>query len=97
MVPPEILMGEAGLCGFWAMVAVAYVYSRNDQMNGWQDRPSVQANLAAMFWRYLPDVSRKAHYVFSAEDVAGGAVQGLVGRGPPKIVWPCEVGSLMFY
>lgn len=22
MAPPEVLMGEAGLCGFWAMVAV---------------------------------------------------------------------------
>lgn len=97
-VPPELLMGEAGICGFWAMVAVAYVYQRNPAMNGWQDIVSDEALLAAGFWPFLPDPTDGARFVFSAEDLELEKTKQIVREtGPPKAVFPCVVGQLVFY
>ena len=96
-VPPELLMGEAGICGFWAMVAVAWVYQRNQRMNGWHDSPSEQASLAAALWPILPDMSGGSRYVFSAEDLAGSGAREIAGPGPPVVVYQCAVGRLAFF
>ena len=98
MAPAEVLMGEAGVCGFWAMVAVAYVYNRNQRMNGWQAQVSAEARLAAAWWRYLPDPSRGAWYVFSRQDLGLESVREIVReRGPPRARFRCLVGGLTFY
>jgi hypothetical protein len=98
LVSPEILMGEAGTCGFWAMVAIAYVYQRNPRMNGWQNETTLQARLSARLWPVLPDPSRGARYVFSVSDLKKEAVMGIVKEtGPPKRVVECTAGGLFFY
>lgn len=98
MAPPEVLMGEAGLCGFWAMVAVAHVYNRNQKMNGWQTAVSDEARLAAAWWRYLPDVSWGARHVFSRQDLNMVSVREIVrATGPPRARFRCRVGGLAFY
>jgi hypothetical protein len=97
LVPPEVLMGEAGICSIWAMIAVAYVYQRNQHMNGWQP-PSAEAKFAAGAWRFLPDPSQGARFVFSQADLGCQAVQAIVkGLGPPKVIFKCAVGRLVFY
>ena len=95
-VPPEILMGEAGACSFWAMVAIAWVYQRNQRMNGWQE-PDQKAILASALWSILPDASAGANYVFSAEDLRREDVKKIIGGTPPGVVWRCATGSLTFY
>lgn len=95
-------MGEAGTCGllngFFAMVAVAYVFQRNSRMNGWQSPPSDEARLAATFWWLFPDETCGAQYVFSFQDLRQSAVQAIVReRGPPKVIYRCTAGGLAFY
>jgi hypothetical protein len=96
-VPPEIIMGEASLCGFWAMIAVAYVYQRNDEMNGWQEGPNTKAVLAAALWSTLPDTSRGAKYVFSLNDLGKQKVREIIKDKKPRIVYSCTIGKLAFY
>lgn len=95
-IPPEVLMGEAGICGFWAMVAIAQVFQQNHRMNGWQE-PDLKAVLASMLWAVLPDASGGANYVFSREDLEREDVQEIVGSAQPGAVWECAVGELIFY
>lgn len=96
LVPPEMLMGEAGICSIWAMVAIAWVYQRNQRMNGWQE-PSPQAIMASALWPMLPDTSAGANYVFSAEDLEREDVKEIVGDARPRAVWRCSTGALNFY
>jgi hypothetical protein len=96
-VPPEIIMGEASLCGFWAMVAVAYVYQRNPKMNGWQEMPNIKATLAAMLWPALPDTSLGAKYVFSSQDLETRKVDQIIKDKKARAIYPCLVGELAFY
>lgn len=96
LVPPEVLMGEAGICSFWAMVAVAYVFQRNQQMNGWQE-PNIQAALAAALWPMLPDTSGGANYAFSTQDLMREDVRKIIAGTSPKVVWMCNTGELAFY
>lgn len=95
-VPPEVLMGEAGICSFWAMVAIAWVYQRNQRMNGWQE-PDPKAILASALWPILPDTSAGANHAFSAEDLRREDVKEIIGRALPRAVWRCATGSLTFY
>jgi hypothetical protein len=97
-VPPEILMGEAGICGFWAMVGIAYVYQRNPRMHGWQDQVNIKALGAAILWPVLPDPTQGARYVFSASDLDRRRVRAIIKQtGPPKWMVKCEIGQLAFY
>ena len=97
-VPPEVIMGEAGICSFLAMVAVAYVYQRNPQMNGWHDCPNDRARLAAGLWWLFQDPSRGARFVFSVDDLRLKGVREIVqGVGPPRARFRCAVGGLVFY
>lgn len=95
-VPPEIIMGEASLCSFWAMVAVAYVYQRNPRMNGRQ-QPDIKATLAAALWSALPDTSRGAKYVFSLQDLERKEVGRIIKDKKVRVIYPCSVGGLVFY
>lgn len=95
-VPPEVLMGEAGICGFWAMAAIAWVYQRNPRMNGWQ-KPSIKAILAAALWPVLPDPSHGARYVFSLRDLVRPGVGKIIRGRPVRAIYPCKVGELVFY
>lgn len=97
IVPPEVLMGEAGICGFWAMVAVAWVYQRNPRMHGCQP-PNDEALMAAAWWQYFPDPSKGARFVFSIPDMRLPAVGEIVrDLGPPRARFSCAVGGLVFY
>ena len=96
-VAPQLLMGEAGICGFMAMIAVAYVYQRNPVMYGWQEDFSDEAKAAALFWPWFPDYSYGASYVFSFRDMRTKAVRLLIRGKWPKIVFRCQVGGLVFY
>jgi len=94
----HIIAGEAGTCGLMAMVAVAYVYSRNDRMNGYSEYVSNSARWVAMFWRYLPDVSGGRRFLFSADDMRLPAVQRIItleGRAPP-VVFNCRNGLQLY-
>lgn len=97
LVPPEVLMGEGGMCGFWAMVAIAQLVQRNNKMNGWQDQPNLKAVLAAILWPAFPDMTQGAHYVFSLQDLENQKVRQIIKDKKPKVVWPCSVGQLAFY
>lgn len=95
-VPPEVLMGEAGICSIWAMIAVAYVFQRNPRMRGYQE-PDLRANLVAGLWPFLPDLSGGAKYVFSLADLKKEAVKRIIKDKEQKAVFPCVKGRLAFY
>ncbi len=97
LVPPEVLMGEAGMCSLWAMAAIARVFQQNQHMNGWQP-PNMKAILVASLWPILPDTSAGANYVFSTQDLEMDAVREIIGDAKPRVVWRCVAGgALNFY
>lgn len=77
-VPPEVIAGEALVCGVQAMLAVAWVYSRNDIMYGWLDDPPYTARWIAENWHKLPDPTGGAIFLFSRQDLEQDAVQDLI-------------------
>jgi len=86
-----ILEGEAGTCGVLAMLAVAFVYSRNDVMYGNAD-PSDTALLIAEHWYKFTDTSNGANFAFSDRDLSYPAVREIIGRSPPVMVYDCAGG-----
>lgn len=87
-VPPEVIAGEALVCGVQAMLAVAWVYSRNDRMYGWQDTPSITARWLSEAWANLPDPTYGATFLFSRQDLAQDRVQALIRGRPLKAYFP---------
>lgn len=88
------LQGEAGICGFWAMVAISYVVTtgRNTTFYGWQN-PGEMAVYVAQNYFYYPDPTPDARYVFSRSDLQKPAVQRIIeNRGPPLQVFRCKGG-----
>lgn len=82
----HILQGEAAGCGLMAMVAVAWVYSHNRTMYGW-DTPGPLALWAATYWSLVPDPTGGARFIVSTNDLRLPAVRALtVDRGPPTWV-----------
>lgn len=96
-MPPEIIMGEAGICSLSAMIAVAYVFQRNPVMYGWQEKVSNEARAAALFWRWLPDTSNGARHMFSFADLRQDKVRRIIRGKRVKAVFRCKIGGLVFY
>lgn len=99
-VPVEVLMGEAGICPYYVLLAVAWVYSRNPVMYGWSDHTDPIADfLAANYWK-MSDPSLGASFIFSYQDLKTEKVQKLIiklGR-EPRADYPCRSGlGLVFY
>jgi hypothetical protein len=111
MIPPEIIMGEAGTCSLYAMAALAYVYDlHNKRFNGWQSNVSAMAEWVANNWYTLPNLTPGARYVFSEQDMRRPQVQRIIRqRGPPKLddmafpavdairVFQCEGGLRLYF
>lgn len=94
----HVLAGEASVCGFWAMVGIAYAYTtgRAGPFYGWQS-PSPLAVWVALFYEMYPDPTPAARYFFSREDLAKPAVQRIVaGRGPPLTIFDCQAGLQIY-
>lgn len=92
----HIVQGEAGICGVWAMLAVAWVYSRNPTMYGW-DAPSLLATTVSMFWQMLPDPTGGAFYLVNDLDLLREDVQSFtLARGPPIAIFECAGGRSLF-
>jgi hypothetical protein len=88
----HVIMGEASLCGFGAMLAVAWVYQRNPTMYGWQP-PSALALWTALMWRWFPDPTDGARYLVSNSDLQRPAVRSFTtDRGSPTFVAECAGG-----
>lgn len=86
----HIIMGEASLCGFAGMLAVAWVYQSNQTMYGWQE-PSAMALWTAIMWRYFPDPTGGARYLVSNTDLQQRGVRLFTtDRGAPTFVAECE-------
>lgn len=77
-VPPEVIAGEALVCGLQAMLAVAWVYSRNDIMYGWLDNPPPIARWVSKNWSKVDDPTDGAVFLFSRQDLELDAVQALI-------------------
>ena len=98
----HVVYAEAGpLCGPIAMIAIAWVYSRNPVMYGKYApvEPNPMAYQIAQVWQYVPDPTYGAYYAFSGEDLLDPRVQAIVAKtGDPTLVIECRGGgSLHFY
>lgn len=97
----HVVMAEAGpLCGPLAMVAIAWVYSRNDVMYGKYANvtPNEDALAVARIWDRLPDPTGGAHFAFSREDLKKPSVQKIIkNTGPPTLVIECEGGLALYF
>jgi hypothetical protein len=95
----HVLMGEAGVCDFTALVAIAYMISRGaGPFYGWHPSPSSGALFAAAYWYTQPDPTPWANFVFSAEDHTRASVQAIIRGRRPGRVMRCAGGlSLSFY
>ena len=91
------LQGEAGTCGFYAMVAIAYALTsgRAGPFYGHQ-APDDMAVFVANWWFFFADPTPTARYFFSREDTHKPAVQRIVGHDPPVAVFECA-GNLRLY
>ena len=75
----HIIAGEAGGCGFIAMLAVANVWTRNKRFYG--NAPITGKSLmAAVAYSSVEDVTHGARYLFSRDDMRQRRVQELVAR-----------------
>ena len=86
-VPAEILMGEAGVCGFWGFLAVLHVAMNRGGLGGfygWQVPNDTAIGVSQ--WGYLlPDPTDRATFIFSHQDLSLSAVQKIVaGR---ELTW----------
>lgn len=90
----KTIANEAGVCGVYVMIAVAWVYSRNPRMTGTygpREPGPLELWVASNWWR-LPDYSMGASFVFSDSDLEIPAVQEILrNTGPPRRV-PCRYG-----
>ncbi len=90
----HVIQGEAGLCPLTAMLAVAWIYSRNDTMYGYA-KPSGGARLIAKFWESIPDPVPNKHFIFSRQDLRQARVRRLIRNKEPT-VFEC-LGGLKLY
>ncbi len=88
------LANEAGVCGVMAMVAVAYVWSRNPRMTGTYGprEPGQVEWFVARTWHLWPDFSKGATFVFSDQDLRLPAVQDIIRNHGPPFRIPCAGG-----
>jgi len=95
-----VLQGEAGMCGWIGLWAVAYVWGRNPVMYGHQS-PSEQAKLVAKLyldypaWR-TPDPTDGARFLLSKHDLRQARVQRLIGDKSRVFELKCK-GGLAIY
>ena len=99
LAPPivlaSVLMGEAGLCPFTALVAAAYVCQRSACYG--DQPPNENARIAAALWYLLPDPSLGAQHLVSRQDLQQQRVRHFTSdRGPPLVKWECA-GGLEIY
>lgn len=87
IIPPEIIAGEAAICTFHAMLAVAWVYSRNPRFYGWSDEPGRMAQWIARYWYLFPDPTRGATNLFSAADLKQEKVRRLIAGRPVRAIF----------
>lgn len=78
-IPPEIISGEALICSWWAWVAIAHVYQRNQSWAGWSDDAPFAVLWVAALSPMLPDTSRGAQFVFSRADLGKRQVLKIIG------------------
>lgn len=94
----HVLAGEGSVCGFWAMVGIAYAYTtgRAGPFYGWQT-PTDMATFVSRWWFLYPDPTPAARFFVSREDLQKASVRAFtLDRGPPLAVWECA-GNLALY
>ena len=90
-----IIAGEAGACSFTAMIAVAYIYQRNNRFFGYS-QPGYWESLIARNWYKFTDTSGGAEFLFSADDLQDHRVKRIIrGREPTK-QWDCRMGLKLY-
>lgn len=92
LVPAEVIAGEAAICSIQAMLAVAWIYQRNQRFNGWHPKPSITAQWVAANWQRLPDTSNGATFLFSKADLGLLEVQRLIAGRPLLAQFECKYG-----
>lgn len=93
------IMGEAGMCGISAMLAVAWLYSRNPIMYG-SAPPSLAATWIAGNWQMLADPVPGSIAMFSAQDLELARVQQLITKMQLKPLRRFDCGNgfaIIFY
>ena len=89
-----IVQGEAGICGFQAMLAVAWVYSRNRTFYG-RAQPSAIAWFVAEHWQEFPDPTHGSVFLVNDLDLRDPRVQAFA-RGEPSAVFRCAAGRRLY-
>lgn len=94
-----ILQGEAGVCGWIGLWAVAYVWGRNPIMNGYQE-PGEQAYLVARLYLmnpfFFPDPTDGARFLLSKQDIESTKGKILIGDKSLVFELKCK-GGLAIY
>lgn len=88
------IQGEAGACPLVVMLAVAWIYSRNDTMYG-HAKPSSEALFIARIWQSIPDPVPGKYFIFSRQDLKQKRVRQLIKNREPTI-FQCQ-GELKLY
>jgi hypothetical protein len=94
-----IIAGEAGMCGISAMLAVAWLYSRNPIMYG-SAPPTPSATWIASNWQMMADPVPGSIAMFSAHDLELLRVKQLIAKMDlrPLREFDCGNGfALVFY
>ncbi len=86
----KILQAEGSVCGFFGMLVVWHVYTRNKEMRS-VTPPSKLALFVALIGKYFDDPTGGAEFLFSGEDLKNPRVQKLV-NGSPILVVNCHAG-----
>lgn len=89
-----VIQGEAGICGLQAMLAVAWVYSRNPRFYG-RAAPGPLAAFVAEHWREFPDPTDGAVFLVNDLDLRDPRVQAFA-RGEPKATFQCAAGRRLY-
>ena len=97
-IPAEAIFGEAGICSVQAMIAAAWVLSRNPVAFGWHGQPSATAEWVSKAWRHLPDYSNGGRYLLSLEDLKRAEVKQMIEGLAERARFECARGlGLVIY
>lgn len=98
-INPYILAGEIGsisFCSLQAVIAVAYVMSRNPTFYGYSDTyDSSIAYIADNYYRFY-DYSYGGYYVFSGEDIKTQRVQTIIKDKKLLAQYKCKKGLQLY-
>lgn len=97
MVDAHILAGEAGVCPFGALIAVAWMMARGaGPWYGWSAETTSAVEFVVRYWYTQPDPTPTARFCFSAEDLHSPRVAEIVRSRKLLRQYRCAGGLALY-